>query len=38
MDIQIYSDSAGRVPLVQWLEALADRQAIEYLDDWKQRG
>ena len=26
MDIQIYSDSAGRVSLVQWLEALADRQ------------
>ena len=26
MDIQIYSDSAGRVPLVQWLEGLADRQ------------
>ena len=26
MDLQIYSDSAGRVPLVQWLEGLADRQ------------
>ena len=26
MDIQIYSDSTGRVPFVQWLEALADRQ------------
>ena len=26
MDIQIYSDSAGRVPFTQWLEALADRQ------------
>ena len=26
MDIQIYSDSAGRVPLAQWLEALTDRQ------------
>ena len=26
MDIQIYSDSAGRVPFVQWLEGLPDRQ------------
>ena len=26
MDIQIYSDKAGRVPFVQWLEALTDRQ------------
>ena len=26
MDIEIYSDSAGRVPFVQWLEALTDRQ------------
>ena len=26
MDIQIYSDSAGRVPFTQWLDALADRQ------------
>lgn len=26
MDIQIYSDSSGRVPLVQWLEGLTDRQ------------
>lgn len=26
MDIQIYSDSAGRVPFVQWLEELPDRQ------------
>jgi len=26
MDIQIYSDSAGRVPFTQWLEALSDRQ------------
>ena len=26
MDIQIYSDSAGRAPFVQWLEALPDRQ------------
>ena len=25
-DIQIYSDSAGRAPFVQWLEALPDRQ------------
>lgn len=26
MDIEIYSDSAGRVPFVQWLDALTDRQ------------
>ena len=26
MDIQIYSDRAGRVPFTQWLEALTDRQ------------
>ena len=26
MDIEIYSDSAGRLPFVQWLEALTDRQ------------
>ena len=26
MDIQIYSDGAGRIPFTQWLDALADRQ------------
>jgi putative addiction module killer protein len=26
MDIQIYSDSAGRVPFTKWLDALEDRQ------------
>lgn len=26
VDIQIYSDKAGRVPFTQWLEALTDRQ------------
>lgn len=26
MEIQIYADSAGRLPFTQWLEALTDRQ------------